>query len=94
MRIVYYLIMVCVTNAWLLYKEINNSNIILRKFIAEIANSLMHSGKTVKRGRPKIEENQQTAKKSKKPNQTRVTLDIRFDSIDHFMIYSEKRGTC
>jgi len=57
-RIVYYLISVCVTNAWLIYKINNKGNkMALREFTLAVSDSLMRCGKNTKAGRPTLQRN-------------------------------------
>jgi hypothetical protein len=98
-RIVYYLISVCVTNAWLIYKINNKGNkMALREFTLAVSDSLMRCGKNTKAGRPTLQRNinidnltkaEKNAYKKIKPSE-----DIRYDSVGHWAVCETKRNRC
>lgn len=103
-RIVYFLISIAVTNAWILYKKINHDleNILLREFILSVSTSLTKSGKDIEqpkqRGRPRQtlhDSNNQTLKRSMSdpPFQKKIPLfndDTRYDVLVNGSRYMKK----
>jgi hypothetical protein len=74
----------CVINAWLLYKRDNPENsMLLRKFIWMVATSLAHANKPSSQ-----------RMKRQRLSDGLGTLDVRFDTLDHFPTWNEKRNRC
>ena len=93
-RIVYFLFSVCLTNAWLLYKINNKTKMPLREFIISVSDSLMRSGKNLKKpvGRPKQNAEVESGKTAYK--KIIVSDDIRFDNVGHWVSCDKKRNRC
>nr|XP_039255146.1 piggyBac transposable element-derived protein 3-like [Styela clava] len=104
LRILYYLIDLSVTNAWLLYRrhvaQKNMQHTPLLDFRSEVADCLIRMGKSAnmnsrKRGRPSNDEGDHSYHRSS-PRQIVIAppRDVRHDRFDHFSVYSERRGRC
>ncbi len=105
MRIVYFLLSVCVSNSWIIYKELNKDDknlLCLREFTLSISDSLMNADKDNRQtiGRPKsIDQSMSINEKkssnaTRKYNRTKVATDIRFDNLGHWIIHEKKRQRC
>ena len=105
LRIVYYLISVCVNNAWILHKENRpEKQFILRDFIKEVSFSLMKPNEPVKQFnfQKKINDSSAnddvaTVTKSLPAMNLEPPTETRFDSFDHwsdFVKTNNERKTC
>ena len=103
MHIFYYCLGVSVANGWLLYrrqseqKEINKKHqLTLLKFKAQVANSLLQSGKSmvIKRGRPSLQEDNFKSKRGRHPSIPTPSADMRKDKIGHFPCFADKQQRC
>jgi hypothetical protein len=104
-RIIYYLVSISITNAWLLYKRsLEKQSVIdpmsLRDFITCVAESLSKAGKqcgSLKRGRPSLESLLTSKHKKQKtvPLRGCAQPDVRFDGLAHWPIHGgEKKQRC
>ena len=104
MNTFYYCMGISVANGWLLYrrhserKGINRKHqLTLLKFKAQVANVLLHSGKSsgVKRGRPSLQEDDmKQGKRGRQPSVPTPSRDVRKDKVGHFPCFAHKQQRC
>ena len=104
MHIFYYCLGISVANGWLLHrrhseqKGINRKHhLTLLKFKAQVANSLLHSGKSsgVKRGRPSLQEDDlKRGKRGRQPSVPTPSADVRKDGVGHLPHFADKQQRC
>lgn len=102
MKIFYHIIDLCVVNAWLLYRRVNNNNesyLPLVDFKILISEVLCEVKRTTpkRKGRPTAEENRTQGlietKKKRGPCSELPAEDVRLDGMDHYPIH-ENRNRC
>lgn len=104
MHIFYYCLGVSVANGWLFYRRHSEQKgierkhqLTLLKFKTQVANSLLHSGKSsaVKRGRPSLQEDElKQGKRGRHPSVPTPSADIRKDRVGHFPHFADKQQRC
>lgn len=102
-RLVYHLLDLTISNAWLLYKRVNMEKgaqsklLTLAEFRCEVAQCLCKmQSVSLKRGRPSTAdiEKQLEIKKHRGPTQHMPPKPVRTDGISHWPLWSEKRIRC
>jgi hypothetical protein len=83
-RIIYYLIGVCTTNAWIIYKINTGAKISLLEFTLQVSHSLINSGKIV-RG---------ISSAASSYNRKKTSEDVKFDDVGHIPMIGEMRKRC
>ena len=89
---------IAVVNAWLLYRRQyhqlhgnEKSRMVLKDFQMAIADSLLKRNKSA--GRPSLL-NMLTVSRKRPCSSASIQLDIRYDMIDHFPIFEDRRNRC
>ncbi|XP_022815066.1 uncharacterized protein LOC111360518 [Spodoptera litura] len=77
------LVVICINNAWLLYRQNKNKEKSLKEFRIDIYESLLKKGKPVKE-RSDFTEDIKEERKIKKPVVARPIEEIRYDQVGHF----------
>jgi len=89
-RIVYYLLSVCVNNAWILHKKNNpEKKMLLREFILSVSRSLIQTNKLNSRKLNFLVISNKTQKEATvKPmsSNLKTNEDMRFDNLDHWPV--------
>ena len=94
---------ICKVKDWLLYRRHCNQQGILKKkknekplleFITSIANSLQLAEKIPSSGRPKKRSLSPTTIVGSKAAVPKPMPDVRYDSVDNFPEFNEKRNRC
>lgn len=91
MRIVFYLIDMSISNAWLVYRRCNETYMPLRDFKLRIASSLMKAN-VRKRGRPSLDED--VPRKRNAVTVPRPSSDDRFNGFNHWPMHIDEKKRC
>ena len=102
LKIIFHLVDICKVNRWLLYRRYCEQESVARKnqkpllsFITELAHALRQSQKPVCSGRPSKKRSLSPLPKvGNKAAVPKPLPDVRYDTIDHFPDFAEKRGRC
>ena len=101
LKIIFHIVDICKVNGWLLYCRHCKQNSIASKhqmfllsFVTDVSLALRQSSKPVLLGRKKRLYSPPPPKVGKKPTLPKPVPDVRYDLIDHFPEFTEKRGRC
>lgn len=103
LKIITHCINICNVNAWLLYRRFSEqlqvpkkSQLTYLQFIKDVADGLLMAGKQPGRtpGRPKKRSLSPVPKVGKKPMVPKPIPDVRYDGLNHWPTFAEKRNRC
>lgn len=101
LKLIFHMVDICKVNGWLLYRRFCDQQSIPKKdqkplllFIADLANALRLSEKPKSVGRPKKRSLSPQPTIGKKAAVAKPVPDVRYDLVDHFPEFGEKRGRC
>ena len=101
LKLIFHVVDICEVNSWLFNYRFCDQQQILKKtqkslltFITDLAHALQFSGKSKSVGRPSKSSLSPESAVGKKAAITKLVIDVRYDVVDHFPEFGEKRGRC
>ena len=101
LKLIFHTVHICKVNGWLLYHRFCDQQQIPKKaqkpllrFITDLTHALQFSGKSKSVGRPNKRSLSPKPAVGKKAVVAKPVIDVRYDVVDHFPEFGEKRGRC